>query len=266
MPPKQSKPLVPMVTRSRAKAKKNAEPQTPVHAKRSRKDMSPMPEEVRAEDDVLNVGCASRDGGSGKAPAETHIRPVKDSKKLQKENCKPKAEINIEIPSNIEILNVEINEPYQENATVAEFEQFDALDENELNEPIGLTNDGQEEFTIHNAIELLNINYDNWKSHFTGTSSDDDSIKAFISYENLHYPDNIADLANKCGTDVVTLINAFENGLDITHEIISHVSDSSDENSVHTDQTSLKKKPDLMKLKMREINAYQTNVNVIMHS
>ncbi|KAI1692076.1 hypothetical protein DdX_21454 [Ditylenchus destructor] len=118
-------------------------------------------------------------------------------------------------------------ELYQENETIAELERFD----------------GQETFTIHNAIELLNTNYDYWKSHFTGTSSDDDSIKAFISYENLHYPDNLADLANKCGVDVVTLTNAFENGLDITHEIITHVSNSSDENSVHTDQTSLKKKP-----------------------
>ncbi|KAI1710584.1 RCC1-like G exchanging factor-like protein [Ditylenchus destructor] len=215
MPPKKCKPPTPMVTRSRAKAKNSTEPQPPVLAKRSRKDTSPMPEQVHSEDDVLNAGCASRNGSL---------------ENIQKENCKPShvnIGINIGIPKNIGILNVELNELYQENETIAELERFD----------------GQETFSINNAIELLNTNYDNWKSHFTGTSSDDDSIKAFISYENLHYPDNLADLANKCGVDVVTLTNAFENGLDITHENITHVSNSSEENSVHSDQTSLKKKP-----------------------
>ncbi|KAI1703508.1 hypothetical protein DdX_14841 [Ditylenchus destructor] len=213
MPPKKCKPPTPMETRSRAKAKNNTESQPPVLAKRSRKDTSPLPEHVLAEDDVLNAGCASRNDSL---------------ENIQKENCKP-SHVNIQKenckPSHV--LNVELNELYQENEFIAELEQYD----------------GQENFTIVNAIELLNTNYDNWKSHFTGTSSADDSIKAFISYENLHYPDNLADLANKCGIDVLTLINAFENGLDTTNEIITQASNSSDESSVHMDQNSLKKKP-----------------------
>ncbi|KAI1701715.1 hypothetical protein Ddc_17506 [Ditylenchus destructor] len=120
MPPKQSKPPVPMVTRSRAKAKNNAEPQPPVHAKRSRRDMSPVLEEVIAEDDALDAGGAFRDGCSGKVPAKTHIRPEKDSKKPQMENCKPS--INKSWKKNeMKFLNIWKQELYQPKKLSTEY-------------------------------------------------------------------------------------------------------------------------------------------------
>ncbi|KAI1701214.1 hypothetical protein DdX_16246 [Ditylenchus destructor] len=70
MPPKQSKPQVPMETRSRAKAKKNAETQPPVDAKRSRTDNRQAADEDDAprrektsecyKSESLKVDCFSR--------------------------------------------------------------------------------------------------------------------------------------------------------------------------------------------------------------
>ncbi|KAI1721891.1 hypothetical protein DdX_04178 [Ditylenchus destructor] len=88
--PKQSKPKVSMETCGRPKARKNAEPQLPVDAKRSLKDSSHVQEKIVADDDALYAGCASR---SYKVPAKTHFRPLNDNEKWQKENCKPNTEI-----------------------------------------------------------------------------------------------------------------------------------------------------------------------------
>ncbi|KAI1696562.1 PIF1-like helicase domain-containing protein [Ditylenchus destructor] len=76
MPPKQSKPQVPMETRSRAKAKKNAESQHPVDAKRSRTDSRPSfkltqnqrvnPEEVEFVETLQKLGDGQmQDGDEG---------------------------------------------------------------------------------------------------------------------------------------------------------------------------------------------------------
>ncbi|KAI1696838.1 hypothetical protein DdX_18844 [Ditylenchus destructor] len=61
MPPKRFKPQVPMETRSRAKAKNNAEIQPEVDAKRIRKDSRPIP---------VEYGSALRNDYKGEVPAK----------------------------------------------------------------------------------------------------------------------------------------------------------------------------------------------------
>ncbi|KAI1724102.1 hypothetical protein Ddc_05307 [Ditylenchus destructor] len=117
MPPKRSKPIAPMVTRSRTKAKKNAEPEAKVDAKRYRKDTM----QVADED-----GSAHGNGGeSDNGPAETPFRPVKDN----------------------------------------------------LN------------YTIANAIQVLNEMYDKWLTDNTRSSTADTSINAFIDYCKMTFDD-----------------------------------------------------------------------------
>ncbi|KAI1708721.1 ATP-dependent DNA helicase [Ditylenchus destructor] len=229
MPPKRSNPIAPMETRSRAKAKKNAEPELKVDAKRYRKDTM----QVADED-----GSAHGNGGeSDNGPAETPFRPVKDSKKLQDDTCVKQKLRNTQThkPSNPQTQNLFINEPVNrllnEDSLTETFDNAENYENNSLafsgqnNCDIGNTeaniDDADLNYTIANAIQVLNEMYNKWLADNTRSSTADTSINAFINYCKMTFDDLFENLSSNAGVNTDTLIAAFETGT-ILNETISN--------------------------------------------
>ncbi|KAI1718193.1 PIF1-like helicase domain-containing protein [Ditylenchus destructor] len=202
MPPKQSKPQVPMETRSRAKAKKNAESQHPVDAKRSRTDSR----QAADEDDAPRREKTS-DCYKSKVDYFSRLLPRSD------------AVLNKIALNNSEMLqSIDI---YSETA-VDSHNDHSEMSNSQL--AFGCENDFlnlDTDFTVNNAVELLNEMYNKWLETNSRSSTADTSIKAFISHCNFNDPEVFETLSSNAGVDCDALIAAFENGTNF-NEVVSN--------------------------------------------
>ncbi|KAI1700588.1 hypothetical protein DdX_16618 [Ditylenchus destructor] len=217
MPPKQSKPQVPMETRSRAKAKKNAETQPPVDAKRSRTDSRQAADEDGAPRREKTSECYKSE--SSKVDYFSRLLPRSD------------AVLNKIALNNSEMLqSIDI---YSETA-VDSHNDHSETSNSQL--ALGCENDFlnlDSDFTVNNAVQLLNEMYNKWLETNSRSSTADTSIKAFISHCNINDPEIFETLSSNAGVDSDALIAAFENGTnldatvsnnDLSHEFACVVS------------------------------------------
>ncbi|KAI1723705.1 hypothetical protein DdX_03876 [Ditylenchus destructor] len=198
-PPKKSKPQVPMETRSRAKAKKNAETQPPVDAKRSRTDNRQAADEDDAprrektsecyKSENLKVDCFSR------------LLPRSDA-----------------VLNKIALNNSEMLQSVDINSETALDSRYDHSGMSNSQLALGCENDFlnlDTDFTVNNAVQLLNEMYNKWLETNSRSSTADTSIKAFISHCNINDPEIFETLSSNAGVDSDALIAAFENGTNL---------------------------------------------------
>ncbi|KAI1699264.1 hypothetical protein DdX_17441 [Ditylenchus destructor] len=217
MPPKPSKPQVPMETRSRAKAKKNAETQPPVDAKRSRTDSRQAADEDDAPRREKTSECYKSE--SLKVDYFSRLLPRSDAvlNKIALNNSEMLQSVDIYSETAVDSHNDHSRKSNSELAFGCE------------NDFLNLDTD----FTVNNAVELLNEMYNKWLETNSRSSTADTSIKAFISHCNFNDPEIFETLSSNAGVDSDALIAAFENGTnlnatvsnnDLSHEFACVVS------------------------------------------
>ncbi|KAI1695168.1 PIF1-like helicase domain-containing protein [Ditylenchus destructor] len=231
MPPKRLKPQVPMETRSRAKAKNNAEIQPEVDAKRIRKDSRPVP---------VEDGSALRNDYKGEVPA-------KPQNVYGEGPCNPPARGKADVPHDKSYVGEGPSNPPgrgkpDEPHELLNLQDSPSIPLNHGNGNFLSDSDENFAFTIENAIQVLNEMYDKWLNDNSRSSTADTSIKAFTAHCNLTDPDLFINLSSNANTNSVALIDAFENGIALneitTNNDLSNVADSLDEIDISVDSIS----------------------------